>query len=150
MARTAAAALRLRQLGGMAYAVDFVFRLVFFRAHSLHGEQRVLRTAVAFFTDAVLLAPQIAVDGIALRDFVVAEALGKTHAAAVAEFAQQGEHLPLDVGRRSLGRVAEINLVLDLQPAQLRVQQGQFFVDGHPEISSRQCRGSQASWTRFP
>ena len=106
----------------MTDSVDLVLRYVFLDPHSLHGEQRVLGTAVAFFANPVLLPPQIAVDGVALRDFVVAEALGKAHPAAIAEFAQQGEHLPFDIRGRTLGRIAEINLVLDLQPAQLRVE----------------------------
>src|SRR4029079_5415102 len=67
--------------------------------------------------------------------FVVAEALRKAHTPAVAEFAQQREHLPLHLRRGALGRIAEINLVLNLQPAQLRVEHAQFFVDGHPGFS---------------
>src|SRR6185295_19472061 len=103
----------------MAYSVNFVLGLMLLHPHTLDREQRVLGTAVAFFTNAVLLAPQIAVNGIALRDFVVAEALRKAHAPAVAEFAQQGKHLPLHLRGGALGRIAEINLVLNLQPAQL-------------------------------
>src|SRR3984957_9432138 len=90
--------------------------------YSLNGEQRVLRAAIAFFADARLLAPQVAVDGVALGHFVVAKALGKTHASAIGKFAQQGEHLPLDVSGRPLGRVAEENFVLDLQPPQLGLE----------------------------
>src|SRR5579864_3003864 len=47
---------------------------------ALYRKKRVLRTTVTFFTNAALLSPQIAVNGIALRDFVVAETLGETHA----------------------------------------------------------------------
>ncbi len=105
--------------------------MVFFRANSLHGEQRILRAAVAFFANAGLLAPQIAVDGVALSHFVVAVALGKAHASAVGKFAQQGEHLPLDIGGRPLGRIAEVDLILDLQPAELGLEYVQFFIGGH-------------------
>ncbi len=49
----------------------------------------ILRTAIAFFADAGLLAPQVAVNGIALGHFVVAVALGEVHAAAVGKLAQQ-------------------------------------------------------------
>ena len=121
-----------------------------FEANALHGEKGILGPAVTFFTNAVLLTPKIAIDGVALRDFVVTEALRETHASAVTEFAQQGQYFPLNIGRGSLGGIAEIDLVLDLQPAQLRVQQSQFFVDSHPEISWRQCKGSAARATRFP
>jgi len=121
--------------GGMAEAIDgMVLGLVlFFGAHALHGEKRILRAAIAFLADTGLLAPQIAVDGVALRHFVITVTLGKTHAAAVGEFAQQGEYLPLDIGGRTLGRVAEVDLILDLQPAQLSLEHVQFFIGGHWE-----------------
>src|ERR1019366_5214780 len=50
---------------------------------------------------------------------------------AVAEFANQREHFPFDVGGRPFGRIVEENLVLDLQPPQLLIEQIQFFVNGH-------------------
>ena len=59
----------------MTDSLDLVLRFVLRQAHSLDRKQRVLRTAVAFFANPALLAPEIAVDGIALRNFVVAEAL---------------------------------------------------------------------------
>src|ERR1022692_3624378 len=106
-----------------AQAVDRMRGLMLlFGAHSLHRKKCILRTAVAFFANAGLLAPQVAIDGIALRHFVVAVALGKAHASAVGKLAQQREHLPFNVGGRPLGGIAEINLVLDLQPAQLSLE----------------------------
>src|ERR1700686_1105563 len=99
--------------------VSFVLLL---RAYALHGKERVLRATVAFFANARLLAPQVAVDGIALGHFVVAKTLRETHASAVGKFAQQGEHLPLDIGGRALGGIAEENLILDLQAPQLRLK----------------------------
>src|SRR5580765_2377829 len=100
----------------MAYAIDRVmlsFVFVFGDANSLYGKQCVLWATVAFFADAGLLAPEVAVDGVALCHFVVAVALGEVHAAAVGKFPEQAEHLPLDVSRRTLGRIAEEDLVLD-------------------------------------
>src|SRR5271167_2434169 len=127
---------------------------VFLRGtHALHGEQRVLRTPVALFANAGLLAPQVAVDGITLRHFVVAEALLEAHPPAVAELAQQAQHLPLDIRGRFLGRVAEINFILDLEPAQLGFKKSQFFVESHREFSNSQYRACAAGgrgtrWSR--
>src|SRR5256885_1026884 len=85
-----------------------VLRLVLiFFPYSLNRQNRVLRTAVSFFPDAGLLAPEIAVNRVALRHFVVAIALGEIHASAIGEFPQHRQHLPLDVGGRTLLRIAE-------------------------------------------
>src|SRR5580704_9612421 len=92
------------------------------RTHTLHREQRVLRTPIALFANASLLAPQVAIDRIALRHFVVAETLLEAHPSAIAELAQHAQHFPLDIRRRLFGWVAEINFVLDLEPAQLRFE----------------------------
>ncbi len=100
-------------------------------ADSLNGEQRILRAAIAFFTDAALLAPEIALDRIALRHFVVTIALGEAHPRAVAEFADQGKDFPLHVGGWSFRGIIEENLVLDLQPAELLVEEIQFFINSH-------------------
>src|SRR5580704_18369876 len=121
----------------------------FYRTNSLHRKQRVLRTPVAFLANAAFFAPQVAVDGITLRHFVVAETLRKGQPPAVAEFAQQTQNLPLHVGGRFLGGVAEIDFVLDLEPAQLRLEVRQFFVNGHREFSSRQSRFYRGLGTRY-
>ena len=124
--------------------------VLFFRdANTLHREQGVLRTAVSFFADARLLAPKVAVEGIALRHLVIAVALREIHAAAVGEFAQQAEHLPLHVGGWTLGRIAEEDLVLDLQTAQLRVENIQFFVSGHKSLHA-QCSEQSRAGARYP
>src|SRR5215831_1815106 len=70
---------------GMAYAVRrMMLGLVFvLLANSLDGKQRVLRPTVTLFPYARLFAPEIAVDGVALRHFVVTVALREIHAAAV-------------------------------------------------------------------
>src|SRR5260370_42369497 len=108
---------------GVAEAVDGMRRFMsLFRAHALHGERRMRRAACAFFADARLLAPQVAVDGIALRHLVVAEALCEVHATAIGKFTQQGEPLPLDVGGRPLVRVAKKHFVFDLQPPELSLE----------------------------
>src|ERR1700757_2897620 len=76
---------------GMAHAVNgMVLRLVlvFGDADSLDRKQGVLRTAVAFLADAGLLAPQVAVDGVALGHFVVAIALGEIHASTIGKLPQ--------------------------------------------------------------
>src|SRR5579872_6211529 len=90
--------------------------------HTLHGQKRVLRATIALFTNARLLPPQVAVDSVALRHFVVAKALLETHPSAIAELAQQAQDFPLDIGGWLLGRIAEIALVLDLEAAQLRLK----------------------------
>src|SRR5271157_2209296 len=109
-----------------------MFRLAFLGgADALHRENGILRAAVAFLANAHLFSPEIAVDGVTLRHFVVTETLGKAHACSVAEFAEEGEHLPLDVGGRALGRVVEKDLVLDLQPAQLLIEEIHFLFNGH-------------------
>ena len=121
-----------------------VLRFVFLHGtYALHGEQRVLGTPVALFANAAFLAPQVAINGITLRHFVVAEALLKAHPSAVAELAQQAQHLPLDIRGRLLGGVAEINFVLDLEPAQLRLKKNQFFVDSHREFSNHSVGRSE-------
>src|SRR5580692_9196392 len=122
-----------------------MLRFMFCWTHTLDGEQRVLRTAIPLFTNSTLLAPQVAINGVPLRHFVVAKALLEVHAAAVAELAQQAEHLPLDVGGGLFGRVAEIDFVLDLEPAQLRLKVSQFLVDSHQGFSQQQCRARAQS-----
>src|SRR5208282_723593 len=94
---------------GMAHSIRrVVFGFMLLQGtHTLHGEQRVLGAAVALFANAALLAPEVAVDGIALRHFVVAEALLEAHPAAIAEFTEQAQHLPLNIGGGLLGGVAE-------------------------------------------
>src|SRR5579864_2540119 len=97
--------------GGVANAIRLrVLGLVFFLGpDALNRKKGILRAAVAFFANAGLLAPEVGVDRVTLRHFVVAEALGEIHASAVGELAQQREHLPLDVAWRLLGGIAEIN-----------------------------------------
>src|SRR3979490_788305 len=97
-----------------------MLRLVFLFPYALHGQQGILGTPVSLFANAGLLAPEIAVDGIALRHFVVAETLGEVHASAVGKLPQQAQHLPLDVSGRPFCRVAEEDLVLDLQAPRWR------------------------------
>src|SRR5579872_323220 len=106
------------------------------RAYALHRKKSVLGPAIAFFADAALLTPQVAVNGVALSHFVVTEALRERKFAAIAEFAQQTQHFPLDVSGRLLGRIAEIDFVFDLQSPQLRLKQRQFFVNGHTSSPS--------------
>src|SRR5580693_1979282 len=101
------------------------------RTHSLHGKQRVLRTPVALLANATFLSPQVAIDSIALCHFVVPEALLKAHPSAVTKLAQHAEHLPLDIRGGFLGGVAEVDFVLDLEPAQLGFKKSQFFVESH-------------------
>src|SRR5579859_3867172 len=110
---------------------------IFCDPNSLHRKQGILRTAIAFFPDSGLFPPQIAVHRISLRHFVVAITLGEVHAAAVGKLAQQAQYLPLDVSGRPLGRVAEIDLVLDLQTPQLRVENVQFLVGGHKSLHAQ-------------
>src|ERR1700722_16343361 len=119
----------------MTQPVDrIVLRLVLhFGPYSLHRKKRVLRAAIAFFADAGFLAPQIAVNRIALRHFVVAVALREAHASAVGKLPQQREYLPLDVGGRALGRITEKHFVFDLQPTQLGFEYVYFFIGGHGE-----------------
>src|SRR2546430_12478954 len=72
----------------VSHSVYFVFWLMLLRTNSLHREQCILGTTVAFLTDAGFLSPQIAIDGIALGNFVIAEPLRETHSRPIAEFAQ--------------------------------------------------------------
>src|SRR5437879_13274307 len=95
---------------------------MFLFAHALDREQRILRPSVALFANSVLRAPQIAINSIRLSHFVVAKTLSETHAAAITEFAEQTENLPLDVRGRLLAWIAKVNLVLDLQSSQVRVE----------------------------
>src|SRR6266496_2981328 len=71
--------------------LSFVF--IFRDANSLNGKNRVLRATIALLADAGLLAPEVAVDGVALRHFVVTIALREIHATAVRKFAEQAEQL---------------------------------------------------------
>ena len=135
----------------MAHAIDRVVLrlvLVFRDPNSLNRKQSILRTAVAFLADAGLLAPQVAVNGVTLGHFVVAIALGEIHAAAVGELAQQAQYLPLKVSGRPLLRIAEEDLVLDFQTAQLRVENIQFLVGGHKCLQA-QCSNAQGCRTRY-
>src|SRR4029077_14915465 len=110
---------------------NFVFLLVLGWPDSLDGENRILRSSVSFLANASLLPPKVAVDGVALRQLVIAKALREAHSSAIAEFAQQAEHFPFDVGGPFLRRVTEINFVLDLQAPELRFKYCEFFVSGH-------------------
>src|SRR5437667_7674541 len=103
-------------------SVNFVLGFMFPLAHALDRKQCILRPSVALFANSAFLAPQIAINSITLSHFVVAKTLSETHAAAITELAQQTENLPLDVRRRLLARIAEVNLVLDLQAPQARVE----------------------------
>src|SRR5437899_11587962 len=93
---------------------------MFLLAHALDREQRILRPSVALFSNLAFLAPQIAINSITLSHFVVAKTLSETHAAAITEFAEQTENLPLDIRGRLLAWITEVNLVLDLQAPQAR------------------------------
>src|SRR6202140_2064188 len=109
-----------------------VLSLVLFgHAHALHREDRIRRPAIALFANPHFLAPQVGLNRVALRHLVVPEALRKTHPGAIAELANQREHLPFDVGGRPFGRIIEENLVLDLQPAKLLIEEIQLFINGH-------------------
>src|SRR2546427_9032864 len=103
-------------------SVNFVLGFMFLLAHALDREQRILRPPVALFANSAFLAPQIAINSITLSHFVVAKTLSETHAAAITEFAEQTEDLPLDVRGRLLAWITEVNLVLDLQSSQVRVE----------------------------
>jgi len=90
----------------------------------------------SLFADPHLLAPQVGLNRVALRHLVVPKALGKIHPRAfaepaIAELANERENLPFDVGGRPFGWIIEENLVLDLQPAKLLIEQIQFFISGH-------------------
>src|SRR5436190_1139883 len=116
----------------MAHAVNLMFRNVLLGPDALHRQQRILWTPIAFFANPRFFAPQIAVNRVALRDFVIAETLGKAHpAATIRELAQHCQYLPLQVGWRLLLRIIEKYFVLDLQPTKLRFEEGHFLVDGH-------------------
>src|SRR5581483_9210176 len=130
----------------MADTVDVrMLRLEFLfgNPNSLYGEQSILRAAITLFANAGFLAPQITVDRITLRHFVVAIALGKVHASAVGKFAKKSDHLPLDVRGRALGRITEKDLVLDLQASQLRIEKSQFFVGGHRRLHDECSHGTR-------
>src|SRR5579864_3119950 len=132
---------------GVADTINvMVLRLQFLfgDAHSLNRQQGILRAAIAFFADARLLAPQIAVHGVTLGNFVVAVALREAHAATVGKLPQQGQHLPLDIGGRPLGRIAEEYLVLDFQAPQLRIEKSQFLVGGHRNLRDQCSEGNVA------
>ena len=75
----------------MTHTVDRMMGLFrfFFESDSLNRKKGVLRAAIAFFADAGLFAPQVAVNGVTLRQFVVAVALRETHPAAVGKFTQK-------------------------------------------------------------
>ena len=118
--------------GRVTHAIHLVLGLVLFRSKSLDRKDRIYWATIPFFPDARFLAPQIAVNGIALRYLVVPKALRKAHAAAaIGELAQCGKHLPFKVGRRLFLWIIEENLVLDLQPPQVRLKHIHFFIDGH-------------------
>lgn len=53
--------------------------------------------------------------------------------AAFAVLLDGGADAPLNVFRRPLGAAGEINVILDLEFADVVVQQAQFFVDGQAE-----------------
>src|SRR5207302_6947428 len=72
----------------VSHSVYFVLWLMLLRTNTLHREQCILGTTVAFLTYASFLSPQIAIDGIALGNFVIAEPLRETHSRPIAEFAQ--------------------------------------------------------------
>src|ERR1035437_6371614 len=113
---------------GVSFALEAIHRtmlrfVLFVCAHALHREQRILRPAVALFANPHLLAPQVGLNRVALRHLVVLETLRKTQPRAIAELANQREHFPFHVGRRSFARIVEENLVLDLQPAQLLIEE---------------------------
>src|SRR6266567_4637431 len=91
----------------VAHAVNLMFRNVLLGPDALHRKQSILRAAIALFADPRFFAPQVAVNRVALGNFVVAEALRKAHASAVGEFAQQSQHLPLEIRRWLLLRIAE-------------------------------------------
>src|ERR1700682_4593152 len=101
-------------MGHAIYGVVLGLVFVLCDSNSLHGKKGILGAAVAFLADAGLLAPEVAVNSVALGHFVVAITLGEVHAAAVGELTQQAQYLPLDIGGRAFSRVAEENLVLDL------------------------------------
>src|SRR5438046_10201892 len=121
-------------------SVNFVLGFMFLLAHALDRKQCILRPPVALFANSAFLAPQITINGITLRHFVVAKTLGETHAAAITEFAEQTENLPLDIRRRLLARIAKVNLVLDLQAPQDRDETDQYVVYGHLDFSSAKTR----------
>ena len=105
----------------MTNPIDMVSGFMLPFAHSLNREQSILRPAIAFFANAALLAPKIAINRVPLGHLVVAVALRKVHFGAVGELAEQVQYFPLKVVWRTLGRIAEEDLVLNLEPAKIRV-----------------------------
>src|SRR5262249_11400966 len=103
----------------MPHSIHGMSRLMFLLAHSLHGKQRILGPAIAFFANSALLAPEIAVDRVALRHFVISITLRQVHLAAVRELPKQVQNLPFDIGRRPLCRVVKEDLVLNLQAEEI-------------------------------
>ena len=123
---------------------------LFADAHALHRKQRILRPAIALFANPHLLAPQVALNRVALRHLVVLEALRKTQPRAVAELANEREHLPFDVGGRPFGGIVEENLVLDLQPAQLLIEQTSVLPQWSQISPSQQLSVRGMGLARFP
>src|ERR1035437_3886372 len=123
---------------GVSFALEAIHRtmlrfVLFVGAHALHREERILRPAVALFANPHLLAPQVGLNRVPLRHLVVLEALRKTQARAIADLANQRERLPFHGRGRPFARIVEENLVLDLQPAKLLIEQTQFFISGHKD-----------------
>src|SRR5580658_11381854 len=133
--RRAGCCFGIRRLCGPRKPISLVvLRLTPFAvAHALHRQHRIVRTAIALLADAHLFTPEVALNGVALRHLVVTVTLLETHPRAIAELAQQRVDLPLNVSRRTFGRIIEENLVLNLQPTKLLIEEIHFLIDGHKD-----------------
>ncbi len=74
----------------------------------------------------------------------------KTQPRAIAEFANQRENLPFNVGGRPFGRIIEENLVLDLQPAQLLTRADSVLHQWSQGFPSPQLSVRSVGLARFP
>src|SRR5581483_4085567 len=122
---------RVSDSEGCRICVDNLVLLSPSVTYTLDREQRVLRTAIAFFFDPELLLPKAVVDGEFLLDRAEFKALAIAQAPTIAELFQCRLDSPLQLGRRLFGASAKEDVVLDLQPPDVVIELGEFFVDRH-------------------
>ena len=93
-----------------------------------HGDCFLIRTNVGAPDFKIVVAPR---DAPRSRTGAMSSSSATDASSPMQRCSETISCFPLDVGGRPFGCVVEENVVLDLQPAQLLVEQIEFFINGH-------------------
>ena len=97
-------------------------RMLFFAPKSLNPQDGILRTPIAFFLDSQLLVPERRKKRVPLLDGIETKTLGVIQLRTVGIFSKDRLDPPFEIGGRFLRAAAKVDVIFDLQAADIVVK----------------------------